>query len=87
MIKMLFKPFMAAIWILEDNTKTFVLFHANHSIVRTRSLLTIGPLPQPRAVQACSLRMCRLQGASPSTVKILWEELEFKTRIPSNQRP
>lgn len=49
--------------------------------------LTIGPLPQPRAVQACSLSMCRLQGSSPSTTKNLCVELEFKIWTPSSHRP
>lgn len=49
--------------------------------------LTIGPLPQPRAVQACSRSMCRLQGSSPSTTKNLCVELEFKIWTPSSHRP
>lgn len=52
-----------------------------------RDSLTIGPLPQPCAVQACSLRTWRLHGESPSITKNLWEELELKMRTPSSQRP
>lgn len=48
---------------------------------------TIGPLPQPCAVQACSLSMCWLQGSSPSTTKNLCVELEFKIWTPSSHRP
>lgn len=53
----------------------------------TVSVLTIGPLPQPCAVQACSRSTCRLQGSSPSTTKKRWLELEFKICTPSSHRP
>lgn len=52
-----------------------------------RVALTIGPLPQPCAVQACSLSTCRLHGSSPSTTKKRWMELEFKICTPSSHRP
>lgn len=52
-----------------------------------RAALTIGPLPQPCAVQACSLSRCRLHGSSLSTTKNRWVELEFRICTPSNHRP
>lgn len=70
--------------LLYDKASYSLLYHA---ICYNTDWLTIGPLPQPCAVQACSLTTCRLQGESPSTKKNLWEELVFKMRTPSSQRP